>query len=67
MGITLRAARVNKGMTQAQATEKIGVTELTLRKYERGESWPKADTIKKMLELYDVQFEDVLFTGADYS
>ena len=36
MPITLKSARVNKGLTQAQAAKEIGITVDTLSNYERG-------------------------------
>lgn len=67
MAITLRAARVNKGLTQAKAAELIGIKELTLRNYEKGVSYPTAKTIIKMLEVYGVSFDDLCFGAGENS
>lgn len=61
MSITLKAARVNKGLTQAQAAEKIGVTINVLSNFERGRTLPDAMQIKSIESAYEVRFDDLLF------
>lgn len=61
MQLTLKAARVNKGLTQKQAAKllKIGVT--TLQRWENGVSAPNVIHIKRLESLYDVSFKDIFF------
>lgn len=40
--ITLKAARVNAKLSQAQAAEKLGVSEVTIRNWEKGVTFPMA-------------------------
>lgn len=60
--ITLKAARVNVGLTQEQAAKALGVARTTLRRWENGESFPKQPEINAMCELYKISF-DALFFG----
>lgn len=61
MAITLKSARVNKGLTQAKAAELIGVTVDTLSNYERGKSYPDVPVIQKMEKVYGVSYSDLIF------
>lgn len=61
MAITLKSARVNKGLTQAKAAEIIGVTADTLSNYERGKSYPDVPIIKKIESAYGVSYSDLIF------
>lgn len=61
MSLTLKAARVNKEMTQTTAAEKLGITEKTLSSYESGKSYPDVLMLKKMEILYDVEYKDLIF------
>nr|DAT97885.1 MAG TPA: Helix-turn-helix XRE-family like protein [Caudoviricetes sp.] len=45
--ITLKAARVNAGLTQKEAAKKIGISYQTLSEYEKDESKVKLAMIKK--------------------
>ncbi len=66
MGMTLKAARVNQGMTQKEAAKKLGISVDTLGKYERGTSFPSIPTIKKMEEMYEVSYSDLIFLPKNY-
>ena len=46
MAITLKSARVNKGLTQVKAAKLIGITPDTLSNYERGKSYPDVPIIQ---------------------
>ena len=50
MAITLKAARVNKGLTQKEAAKLIGISEPSLVNYEAGKTFPNVPTIKKIEE-----------------
>ena len=62
MQITLRSARINKGYTQEEAAKLIGITKDTLGNYERGKSFPDVPIIKKIEEVYEISFANILFT-----
>lgn len=61
MAITLKAARANKGWTQAEAAEKIGISPDTLSNYERCKSFPDVPVIKSIEEVYEIGYNDIIF------
>lgn len=61
MEITIKAARINKGYSQAQAAEKLGVCKDTLSNYERGKSYPPVPVLKKMEDIYGVPYNQLIF------
>lgn len=58
--ITLKAARVNAGLSQIEAAKRIGVAASTLRNWEAGKTFPNQPKIERMCEVYGISF-DVLF------
>lgn len=66
MAMTLKAARINMGFTQAQAAKEIGVTVDTLSNYERGKSYPDVPIIKRIEEVYKTSYSDLIFLPKDY-
>lgn len=62
MAMTLKAARVNRGLTQPEAAEQLGVTKNTLSNWELGRSYPTVPQIKRIEALYGVAFGDLAFT-----
>lgn len=61
MAITLKAARVNANMTQAEAAQKIGVSEDMLRGWEQAKSFPNVLQIKKIENTYGVAYHEINF------
>lgn len=61
MSITLKAARVNKELTQTEAAKMLGIAVDTLRQYEAGNTFPDVPMIKKIEELYNVSYNDINF------
>lgn len=61
MKITLAAARVNKGYTQKELAELIGISHYTLLKWEKGKSFPKVPQIQKLEELLGITYNDIIF------
>lgn len=61
MGLTLKALRVNKGLTQKQAADAIGVSSNTLGSWESASSFPDAIKIAKIEKLYDTTYADIIF------
>lgn len=59
--ITLKAARVNAGLTQAEAAKKIGVSVSTLKNWEKGVTFPKQPHILKICEVYGIQYDHIFF------
>mgnify|MGYP003517012133 CR=1 FL=1 len=67
MKVTLRAARVNKGLKQNEAAAKLGVNRDTLRNWETGKSFPDAVKIKKIEDVYGVGYNDIIFLPHNYT
>jgi len=59
--MTLEAARVNAGLLQKEAAEKLGISNKTLGKWENYESFPGADMIPKICDLYGVTYDHINF------
>lgn len=51
--ISLRAARVNAGLTLVEASKAIGISKYTISKYENGDAVPRWDVFCKFCKLYD--------------
>lgn len=66
MAITLKAARVNKNLSQVNAAKALGISVDTLGKYERGQLFPGVPTIQKMEMLYGVSYNDLIFLPRNY-
>lgn len=60
--ITLKAARVNAGLSQQEAAEALDVSNKTLCRWEKGLSYPNAMQIEKICNLYKVDYDDIIFT-----
>ncbi len=61
MSITLKAARVNKGLTQKEAAKALDIAVDTLGQYEKGKTFPDVPCIKKMEALYGISYNDIDF------
>ncbi len=61
MGITLKAARVNKNLTQIEAATLLGVSRDTLANWEIGRSFPNVLNLKTIESVYDVTYNDLIF------
>jgi len=61
MSFTLKACRVNKNLTQAEAAKALGITEDTLANYEAGRTFPDVRVVKKIELLYGVPFANIIF------
>lgn len=59
--ITLKAARVNKGFSQIEASNALGVSVVTLRSWEKGATFPNVEQIKKIEDIYSVEYKDIIF------
>lgn len=63
--MTLKAARVNSNLSQKAAAQEIGVSNKTLGNWEAGTSFPKADKIEVLCNLYGVSYDDLIFLPGD--
>lgn len=60
MGKNMRAERVRNGLTQTELANKLGVTQLTVSRWESGECEPSAKSLVGMTSLYDCTPEYLL-------
>lgn len=61
MKITLRAARINAGLTQSEAAKKLDVSKDSISNWERGKTFPDVSLLKKIESLYGVDYKDIIF------
>ena len=59
MRISIRAARTNKGLTQAEAATALNVTKKTVCSWEKYRTKPSVDKVEKICDLYDVEYDDI--------
>ncbi len=65
MQFTLKAARVNKGLTQEEAAKNLGITKGTLVNYEKYRTIPDIGIAKRMAILYGMSVECLIFLPED--
>nr|WLJ26360.1 MAG: helix-turn-helix XRE-family like protein [Firmicutes phage HS18] len=58
--ITLKAARVNVGLTQKEVADRIGVSETTIFNWENGKNKMPLEGLVKLANLYDMSIDDFL-------
>lgn len=61
MPMSLKAARINKGLTQREAALLIGVSVPTMANYEKGASFPDVPTIMQIEKVYGVPYSEINF------
>lgn len=65
MVITLKAARVNANLTQAEVAARLKISKGTLTSYEKYRTIPGIDMAKKFAELYGLAVDDIIFLPED--
>lgn len=63
--ISIRAARVNANLSQKEAADHLGVSNKTLGNWENGVTFPPADKILSICELYGVSYDNLNFLPTD--
>ena len=61
MEMTLKAARVNAGLTQIEAAKLVGTTKNTISNYERYLSQPSIEMAQKLASAYGCAVNDLKF------
>ena len=59
--ISLAAARVNRGFTQREVAEKLGISTKTLVNWENGITFPTIERVYELCELYGVSVDNLIF------
>ena len=67
MKITLKAARMNKNLTQREAAKLLGVSRETLSGWETGKRFPDVPQIKKIEQVYSVHYDAISFLPSKYA
>lgn len=63
--MTLKAARTNKGLTQQEAANLLGISRNTLIAYEFGKRLPNVRKLKRIEDIYEINFKDIDFITID--
>lgn len=61
MKLTLKQAREKRKLTQREVSEITGTSITALSKWENNRTYPIATELKKLLDIYQVKFEDIEF------
>lgn len=61
MKLTLKAARVNVGLSQKDAALAIGVTKDTISNWERRKSFPNAEFLERIQKVYKIPYDSINF------
>lgn len=59
-GDMVAALRKEKGMTQLELAEKMGVTDKAVSKWERDLSFPDVSSIPRLAELFDISVDQLM-------
>ena len=57
--ITLKAARVNAGLSQKEVAERMEVAQSTIRNWENGHTHPKLPQFMMLCQLYNVSCDNI--------
>ena len=59
--ISLRAARVNAGLSQKEVADSLGISNKTLSNWENGDTFPSVEKIERLCQLYDLSYDEINF------
>lgn len=62
---TLKTIREARGYSQSEAAKLIGVSTDTLSNYERGKSYPDIPVLRKIEEVYNINYNQLIFLPLD--
>lgn len=65
MAITLKAARVNANLTQAEVVKQLNISKTTLTNYEKYRTIPTISMAQKFAALYGLEVDDIIFLPED--
>ena len=67
MSMTLKAARVNRGLNQEEAAKMLGISRTTLQAWETYKSYPTVAQLPAIESTYNVKYDDIIFLPSDYA
>ena len=62
---TLKTIREARGYSQTEAAKLIGISTDTLSNYERGKSYPDIPVLRKIEEVYNINYNQLIFLPLD--
>lgn len=62
MKLTLKTLRVNNNLTQKQAGEMVGVSELTWDDWENARTFPDVPKIRKIEKVFNISYNEIIFS-----
>ncbi|MCR5729532.1 MAG: helix-turn-helix transcriptional regulator [Ruminococcus sp.] len=65
--MTMKAARVNRGLNQQEAAKIIGVSRTTLQSWETYKSYPTVAQLPAIEAAYGLKYDDIIFLPSDYA
>ena len=60
LGMMIASLRKEKGMTQLELADKMGVTDKAVSKWERDISCPDVNTIPKLAEVFEISVDELM-------
>jgi DNA-binding XRE family transcriptional regulator len=63
MAISIKAARVNKGLTQTEVGNRVNKSKNTIASYEAYETMPDIETALAMASLFGMSVDDIRWTA----
>jgi len=60
LGMMISSLRKEKGMTQLELAEKMGVTDKAVSKWERDLSFPDISSIPKLAEIFEISVDELM-------
>ena len=60
LGMMISLLRKEKGMTQLELAEKMGVTDKAVSKWERDLSFPDINSIPKLAEIFEISVDELM-------
>lgn len=58
---TLRQLRTERGMTQEEVAQQVGLTRQAVSGYESGRTRPDLDTLQRLADIYGVELTDIIY------
>lgn len=59
--ISIKAARINKDLTQKELAKRLNVSNKTVSNWENGRSVPKADKIESLCAILEMPYDQINF------
>lgn len=59
-GENIRKIRESKGMSRKQLADKLGITEMSVGRYENNQREPKYVTLTKIAEVFDINIKELI-------